>query len=444
MSLSELKIKIAFIFILAFLISPIFFSIYEYFDIKSKENFKIINIEKTPLEHDIKTFYEPKHLAIDHSVAAIKSDGTWWAWGLDDGYFKDSRKNYIDEKTPYQIKGIDDAVAVVTGASGLYALLREDGTVWAWGRVGNKDIVIDSNDDSYIIEDMRQIDGIQDVVDIAVGYNNLVFLKNNGDVYIMGGNKAGWINGNSNQEVIDKPIKVPYLKDIVRIDMTGSLLLALDKHGDLYSTGTSTYNLGRIARQTNGFYKSGRVILPEKVVDFVSYDRTPMALLENGSVWIWGKEKNMTMKNTTLKGYYIDLLNSFSKEKKPNGLVNEALLPVKHELLHRIVNIDRNQAVGENGDLYVWGTYINNTETRSEYESRTTKFRKPRLIKTNVDPVQLYYSDHVSAVIEKNGDVYFWHTNRSGERGTGNVTIGYMTDNYIFTPEKSLFTIHWY
>ena len=175
-------------------------------------------------------------------------------------------------------------------------------------------------------------------------------------------------------------------------------------------------------------------------MDFVASIRTPMALLEDGSVWIWGKQKNLTMRETTLKGLYIDLNNEFTEGNVSNGLVDEALLPVKHELLHKVINIGENQAVTENGNLYVWGTYKNTTETKSEYESDTTHFRNPRLIKKKVNPQQLYYSRYVSVAIMKNGSVYFWHSNMSGARGTGEIVQGDMTDDYIFTPEKSLFT----
>lgn len=419
---------------------------YEYIDMISKRKFEIIDVVDEPLSPTLKIVDDSKQIAIDiSSVAAIKDDGTLWTWGFNEGYLRsdENKSNRIDDTIPYQIEGVDDAVAV-TESSGLFVLLKVDGTVWAWGRVGSTDIEVDPDDDSYIIKDLRQIKGIKNVVDIAIDDDNLAFLTQQGDVYIMGNNTAGWVNGNLTQEILKTPTKVPNLTDIVRIEISGRLLLALNKKGELYSTGVSTYRLGRttnaLKNPNSDFHIANKVILPKKVVDFVASIRTPMALLEDGNVWIWGKQKNLTMRETTLKGLYIDLNNKFTEGNVSNGLVDEALLPVKHELLHKVINISENQAVTENGNLYVWGTYKNTTETKSEYESDTTQFRKPRLIKKNVDPIQLYYSRYVSAAIMKNGSVYFWHSNMSGARGTGEIVRGDMTDDYMFTPEKSLFT----
>lgn len=426
---------------------PIILKGCEYIDTISKSKFEIIDVVDEPLNHTLEIVDDPKHIAIDiSSVAAIKDDGTLWVWGLYNDHFKneENKKNRIDDTIPYQIEGIDDAIAI-TNYSGLFVLLKADGTVWAWGIVGNTDIIVDPNDDSYEIKNLRQIKGINNVVDIAIDRNNLVFLTQQGDVYMMGNNTAGWVNGDLTQEILETPTKVPNLTDIIRIDISGKLLLALNREGELYSTGVSTYRLGRIANApkhaNSDFRITDKVILPKKVVDFVASIPTPMALLEDGSVWIWGKEKNLTMKDTTLKGLYIDLNNEFTEENVSNGLIDEALLPVKHELLHKVISIGENQAVTENGNLYVWGTYNNTTETKSEYYSTTTTFKKPRLIKKNIDLVQLYYSRYASAAIIEDGSVYFWHSNMSGVRGTGEIVNGDMTDDYMFTPEKSLFTI---
>lgn len=434
---------------LILVLSPIIFKGCEYIDAISKSQFPIIDVIDEPLSPTLKIVDDRKHIAIDiSSVAAIKDDGTLWIWGPKDGYFRnDENKNEkVDDTIPYQIEGVDDAIAISTNDSGLFVLLKADGTVWAWGTVWNTDIIVDPNDESSTIKDLRQIKGINNVVDIAVDDDNLVFLTQQGDVYTMGNNTAGWVNGDLAQEILKTPTKVPNLTDISRIEISGQLLLALNRDGELYSTGVSTYRLGRIANASkhanSDFRIADKVVLPKKVVDFVSSTSTPMALLEDGSVWIWGKEKNLTMKDVTLKGLYIDLNNEFTEEEVSNGLVDETLLPVKHELLNKVIDIGQNQAVTENGDLYVWGTYQNRTERRSEYHSDTTQFSKPRLIKKNVDPVQLYYSRYVSAVIMKDGSVYFWHMNRSGERGNGKTMKVYMTDDYIFTPEKSLFTTH--
>ena len=67
----------------------------------------------------------------NYQAAAVKSDGTVWAWGNNGvGELGDGTTNNRD--TPGPVNGFTNGKAIAVGISHMLAL-RQDGTVWAWG-----------------------------------------------------------------------------------------------------------------------------------------------------------------------------------------------------------------------------------------------------------------------------------------------------------------------
>jgi len=80
------------------------------------------------------------------AVAAIKTDGTLWQWGLNTqgGIGDNTGDNY---SSPKQIPGTTwDKIAI--GDDGTRIATKTDGTLWAWGR-GNKGQLAQNNETSY-------------------------------------------------------------------------------------------------------------------------------------------------------------------------------------------------------------------------------------------------------------------------------------------------------
>jgi alpha-tubulin suppressor-like RCC1 family protein len=72
-----------------------------------------------------------------HSLA-LKSDGSVWAWGLNqDGQLGDGTNT--DSSTPVQVNDPTDPTGYLSGVTAIAAgsshnlALKDDGTVWAWG-----------------------------------------------------------------------------------------------------------------------------------------------------------------------------------------------------------------------------------------------------------------------------------------------------------------------
>ncbi len=373
------------------------------------------NIPDEPLAKPLEIIIEPKKVAMTSSWAAgIKEDGTLWTWGSGQGNL--ASELGVDP-TPLPVKGINDAVAISAVIQHML-LLRKDGSVWGWG--DNGDGQIDPNSNDYFVLEPRRIEGVEGVVDIVAGIQDSFFLNDKGEVYTIGLNEKGWTNG------INKPntiaIKIPNLTNIVRVGSLGNVLVALNNQGEIYTTGIDWQSLGRDLKERSdhseiAFYPADKVKLPHKVVDFFVDDCNVGVLLETGEVWVWGANTRAMLALST---------------------DNRILTPTKHPSLNQVINIGVGSAVTKNGDLYLWGEQ---GFGKSQNSISVTNYRKPVRIMQNVNPVELIYGMHTSAVMLNNGEFWAWRDNDKGQRGTGQVVETFYKD-YVLTPEKSLFTTY--
>ena len=136
----------------------------------------------------------------------------------------------------------------------------------------------------------KQIPGIDDVQAVSAGFGQIVILKNDGTVWAWGCNKYGQIGrgtfGNSNSE--NTPDRVPNLSDIVRISAGFRHSLALDKNGSVWAWGHNLY--GELG--TNDKKDSPSPIqidnLPVMAEVWAGYDYS-LAQDASGNLWAWGQ-----------------------------------------------------------------------------------------------------------------------------------------------------------
>jgi alpha-tubulin suppressor-like RCC1 family protein len=145
----------------------------------------------------------------DMSVFAIKADGTVWAWGQgNSGQLGDNTATH--RAAPAQVTGpggvgvFGNAVAVAPGRA-FTAALKSDGTVWAWGNNGNGELGTGDNtaqsapvrvvgmDNSGLLAGVRAL---------SAGHYHTVAVFDNGAVASWGQNNYGML-GNGTVGVVD-------------------------------------------------------------------------------------------------------------------------------------------------------------------------------------------------------------------------------------------------
>lgn len=213
----------------------------------------------------------------------LKTDGTVWGWGgnregqLGDGTYN----NYRQE--PVQALGLTNiqSIAVEVGTS--YAL-REDGTVWAWGR-GESGQLGDGiwgctvfppiePEDCYISILPKQVPNMTDVKAL---FDGPYVIKNDGTVWAWG------IVDCLDQCCFAVPQQIEGLEDIISVsDHT-----ALKSDGTVWTWGSNYYGQlgnGTIDKKGDTCYSAGMVPTLSNVIAV----GPQFAKKADGTLWGWG------------------------------------------------------------------------------------------------------------------------------------------------------------
>jgi alpha-tubulin suppressor-like RCC1 family protein len=146
---------------------------------------------------------------------AVKLDGTVWAWGggwagqLGDGTTTPSRN------TPVQVSGLTNVIAVAAGYSFSVAL-KSDGTVWAWG-LNDAGQLGDGTTTNRLTP--VQVSGLTDVVSISAGISYCLAQKSDGTLWGWGDNSYGQLmDGTSTKRLVPVQSRVPRVSAVATGD----------------------------------------------------------------------------------------------------------------------------------------------------------------------------------------------------------------------------------
>lgn len=123
-----------------------------------------------------------------YHVLALKSDGTVWAWGDNvSGQIGDS--SLTDRAAPVQVKGLKDVVKIAAGRFFSLAL-KKDGTVWTWGENLYGQLGNGTTNNSSVPVQVSGLSGITSAI-TATGAFHCIAVKNDNTVWAWGRNTYG-------------------------------------------------------------------------------------------------------------------------------------------------------------------------------------------------------------------------------------------------------------
>ncbi|MEX0171824.1 RCC1 domain-containing protein [Streptomyces sp. LMG1-1-1.1] len=187
-------------------------------------------------------------------AAALREDGTVWTWGRNhEGQL--GIGSTTDRNTPQRVPGLDDVVAVRAGCRHVLALTA-DHQVKAWGRNGGGELGNDSTDQSTSPVDVKHLD---DVTSIHAGpYHNFALLGD-GTVRAWGENWAGQL-GDGTKVKRTTPVPVPGLAGVSSLLGGWGFTLALLDDQSVLSWGEN--DVGQLGDGTTASSLSPVVALP--------------------------------------------------------------------------------------------------------------------------------------------------------------------------------------
>jgi len=244
----------------------------------------------------------------DYHTVALREDGTVWAWGANDfgqlgdgtdGTDRDKALQVITEPGGGPLTGV---VAITAGWCHTVAL-KDDGTVWAWGNNGLGQLGDGTTDSSTTpVQTVMELGGdpLAGVAAVAAGYRHNVVLKEDGTVWAWGDNYAGQLGDGNTDTPSYTPVPVKgyagegTLNGVAAVTTGTSHTVALKGDGTVWAWG---YNdSGQLGDGTSGTNKDtpvrtlayeGEVAL-EEVAAVAAGKIHSLAVKEDGTVWAWG------------------------------------------------------------------------------------------------------------------------------------------------------------
>lgn len=223
-----------------------------------------------------------------HSLARTR-DGQLLSWGHNgEGQLGDG--TLLSHGVPLRVGGLPPVTAMAAGEQHTLAAVS-DGTVWAWGSnefgrlgVGNTEL------DKSLLPVM--VEGLSAIQDVRAGRAHSLALTQTGEVRAWGSNTAGQL-GDSTGRTRYAPVAVDFGQPapvIVAIHAAADHSFALDNQGRLWTWGDNTYyQLGESSYSLRSFplYLTA-LEAAGRVSQFSAGPAGGAAVLEDGSLWVWG------------------------------------------------------------------------------------------------------------------------------------------------------------
>jgi alpha-tubulin suppressor-like RCC1 family protein len=249
----------------------------------------------------------------DRHTLALKQDGTVWAWGRNQyGQLGDGttvEEGCACRVTPAPVVGLTDVVAIRGGTYHSLAL-KDDGTVWGWGRNFTGQLGDGSITDRLTPVQVKTIGGspLTGVVAIAAGDGHNLALKGDGTVWAWGWNRYGQLGDgtSASDEYLPWPVQVKgaggsgVLTGVTAIAAGERHSLAIRSDGTAWAWGWNIY--GQLGDGTEGrndcsFGDACRQT-PVQVSGLAGVraiaggGKHSLAVTDDGQVWAWGANDN--------------------------------------------------------------------------------------------------------------------------------------------------------
>ena len=333
-------------------------------------------------------------------TAVVRSDGSLWAWGANcDGQLGDGTNigtHQVEDTfgtlwvnvTPTRI--MDDVKSVSVGY-GSTLVIKNDDSLWGWGCNSFGSLGIGSAEKHHFSHVKIMTD-----VSFVLNRGDRVFaLTKNNVLWAWGNNQdgttGGGLLGDVTNENRNSPVRI--LDDVIAISSNAQHAMAIKSDGSLWGWGMNNY--GQLGDGTS----IGRNE-PVKIIDEVSLVYAGLCMTKairyDGSLWIWGFNLGGQVGDGT-------------KEKRYN--------PVKIMDDVAFVSEEGDYAIKTDGGLYGWGMEYAQLE-----DGIITKPRRPIKIMDDVVTVRNGFSEpdiRTTIAVKNDGSLWKWGVAVSAWRGDG-------------------------
>jgi alpha-tubulin suppressor-like RCC1 family protein len=239
---------------------------------------------------------------------AVKTDGSMWAWGLNNGGQINNAPMGGNVPTPAQIYNsqpggaVNGPLQVSCGYTYGVALLT-NGTVWTWGTGFNGELGNGLSGPTATNYTPAIVPGLSNITAISSGWKHTLALRSDGTVWTWGKNVNGEL-GDGTSTNRSSPVLVTNLNNIIAVSGGDYNSIALRSDGTVWKWGLN--DVGELGNGTNDNVGPGVAndsiahpiplqVTQDKfgngfsnVVMVANRDYHNIAVKADGSVWMWG------------------------------------------------------------------------------------------------------------------------------------------------------------
>lgn len=221
---------------------------------------------------------------------ALRSDGTVWAWGLENGLGTANGTTAGFAPVPVQVSGLSGIVTVAGDDQDGYAL-GGDGTLWAWG-ADTDDQLGDGMPGSGTLTP-EKVPGMTGVTAIAATGLNAYAVKSDGTVWAWGAEFSGALGNGTNGSQSSPPVQVTGLTGVVGIAAGGNREEVVKSDGTVWEWGQESANntVDTTPVQVSGLSGITKVA--------AGYSALYALRGSDGTVWAWGWNESGELGNGT-------------------------------------------------------------------------------------------------------------------------------------------------
>jgi alpha-tubulin suppressor-like RCC1 family protein len=329
----------------------------------------------------------------DRFYLMLKTDGTVWGWG-NNLYGHLGNGTTQDSDVPIQALNLENIVKVIAGRESAFAI-DANGVVWSWGsnefgQLGRGVLPLGTSG-RYGNETPQKIEGLPPITDLVYGFQRVVALDVNGDVWTWGFRTYEY---QSPYGVLSTgtPSKVESLSNIVDIATGYTHSLAVSSDGKVLDWEGIDDTPAEV---------SGLSEVKSVACDSFNYTKNNLALKKDGTVWYWGEgTKVVTIPGPSNK-LVVDLIMIDGAEKIREIYPNSLTVLTNDRSVRRI-NVNFEEKTAALGDV------VNNMTDISKLADYTSGSRTNPIsggLALKLDGTLVQYIDNTVTPIELGMDV---------------------------------------
>jgi len=335
----------------------------------------------------------------DYHTVAIKSDGTLWAWGLNDkGQLGDGTT--VNKNVPTQI-GTDTDWATIDALANNSLALKIDGSLWAWGDNYGGQNGNGNHGTGAINTIPTQVGTSNDWLKITSGALRTFALKSNGTLWGWGQNLEGYL-GTGEFTNHYTPIQIGSAIDWLDVDAGGNNVLAIKTNHTLWGWG-----LNKAGSLAIGIPDIGPIITVPTQTGNNSADWLKISagiccstkmIKTDGSLWAMGGIGN---------------LGNVGNGGTAN--VNTPTLIGTGTDWNSVSTSNHTAATKNNGSLWIWGSNFGGQLGDGTFINRTNPFQ----IGTDKTWLSVKTGTFHTVALSSDNTLYAWGWNNYGQLGDG-------------------------